>query len=296
MIARTSKLLRFHRAGNSSAIACRFITVVLMACGLLACSPEPETSAQAPQPARADSAPSQPSAKPAARELLATWQSFSYAPPQYAVETLLIYNDFSCTISTQPQHSNNPGQWKRIDDDQLQFSFPNSQNTITASLRQANSIEGKQQPGKAGYLWVTLTDDKKQLFVLAGSPDATMVRESIDGESLWAAGQRQQGLEKLNSALQRGSVWARLRLGWLYATTQEILQPALALKLLLPLRNNRSYTVQTALASAYAANGEFPTAIERATLACSLSNERDRAGCEQRLAGYREQQASTASP
>lgn len=252
---------------------------------LTACAPDSEPTGASPAVASTDNPASASAAtKPT---LLARWQSFSYNPPRYAVETLEIYNDFSCAIASKGQTGATPCHWARADNDQLTISFPKRSDTLSASLRPAKSIKGKQQPGVAGYLVVTLAENKRQIFVLDGSEDAQMVRDAIDGESLWIAGQRQQAVEKLNSALQRGSTYARLRLGWLYASNSDFLQPALALKLLLPLRNNQSYPVQNALAVAYAADGNFPKAIQHATLACALGNSEQQQDCQRRLAKYR---------
>jgi len=265
--------------------------VLTMAACLSACSPEPASI----NPATTNTA-ALPKDDSDNEHLLATWQSFSYNPPQYAVETLLIYNDFSCTITAADRPQKNLCHWQRDANQQLSFSFPNSSAVITARLRPAKSIEGKKQPYTAGYLLANLADSRQQIFVLAGSADADMVREAIDGESLWNAGQRQQGVAKLGSALQLGSTWARLRLGWLHATTQEFLQPALAVQLLFPLRENQSFPVQNALAAAYAANGEYPKAVEHATLACSLTIGEQQANCEQRLTLYRNNQPFVITP
>lgn len=117
-----------------------------------------------------------------------------------------------------------------------------------------------------------------------------MVREAIAGESLWNARQRRQGIARLEESLQRGSTWARLTLGWLHASMQEFLQPDLALKLLLPLREIPSYQVQNALAAAYAANNDYSNAIRHAELACTLTSGEQQTDCEQRLTLYRHKQ------
>lgn len=220
--------------------------------------------------------------------LLAEWHSFSYNPPLYGVEKLLIYDDFSCAVTASSDNSNTPCSWKRVSNDRMILDFPGNKSEVATSLRPALSTEGKKHPETAGYLIIDLSKSHRQLFVLANSEDDRMVQDTVNGERNWNAGNYDAGVKDLRSAQSQGSMYARIRLGWIYATNKEFYLPALALKLLDPLRvNDKNYGVMNALAAAYAANSQYDKAVKTAETACALASAEEKDGCRARLSHYR---------
>ncbi len=231
---------------------------------------------------------------PPAKQLIAEWRSFSYNPPRYAIENLLVYSDFSCEVTVADDDKRRTCAWKRVDGDAMEVVFANK-SRIRARLSAPLSTEGKKKPGTAGYLIADLGDRRKQLFVLAGSDDDKMVRDTVLGEWDWSNGKFKTGVDHLRNAYARGSSYARLRLGWIYATVAEFHLPKVALRLLEPLAVNRNFGTLDALAAAYAANKQFDQAVNTATAACKLAPEAERGGCLQRLEQYRKQQPFVVS-
>jgi len=225
------------------------------------------------------------------KKLLAEWRSFSYSPPRYAVEAVLIYDDFSCVVAEAANKTRSPCSWKRADGDGLLIDFPN-QSKVTAKLNPPLSNAGKKQPDTAGYLVISLDENRRQLFVLAGSEDDKMVVDTVRGENHWEQRRYREAVKELRNALAKGSVYARLRLAWIYSTTTEFHLPAVALKLLHPLRvNNNSYGVVDSFAAAYAANGQFDKAVIAGERACELAPKPEVSACLTRLSGFKAGQA-----
>jgi len=221
------------------------------------------------------------------KKLLAEWRSFSYSPPRYAVEAVLIYDDFSCVVAEAANKTRSPCSWKRSDSDHMQIDFPNH-SKVTAKLNPPLSKAGKKHPGTAGYLVIPLDKTRQQLFVLAGSEDDKMVIDTVRGESNWEKRRYNDAVRELRNALAKGSVYARLRLAWIYSTTKEFHLPVVALKLLHPLRvNDHNYGVMDTFAAAYAANGQYRDAVTAAETACKLAPEPQKPACLQRLASFK---------
>ena len=231
---------------------------------------------------------------PPTKQLIAEWRSFSYNPPRYAIENLLVFSDFSCEVTVANNYSRQNCVWKRVGDDGMEVVFANK-SRVNARLSAPLSTEGKKQPGTAGYLIADLGDKRKQLFVLAGSDDDKMVRDTVLGEWDWSNGKFKTGVDHLRNAYARGSNYARIRLGWIYATVAEFHLPKIALRLLEPLAVNRNFGTLDALAAAYAANKQFDQAVSTATAACKLALEAERDACLRRLEQYRKQQPFVVS-
>lgn len=264
------------------------------------CTDEPEEHQAGIPPAAPDSTPvdsaaTAVAAKPEPR-VLADWRSYSFNPPRYGTERLLIKDDQSCMLLVAADDSQSPCSWQHLEDDRIEISFPASGRSAVARLQGPKSIEGRELARATGYLVVDLDENRRQLFVLSGSPDADMVLETIEGERAWRAGRHGPGIFHLREATDAGSVYARLRLGWIYASSAELGNPGEALRLLEPLQTNQVYNVQNALAAAYAANDRFAEATATAEIACKLADDARRAGCLKRLEQYRAGTPLSATP
>lgn len=114
-----------------------------------------------------------------------------------------------------------------------------------------------------------------------------MVRAIVDGELAWARRDHQGAVRSFRAAVEQGSAYARVRLGWLLVTGEGYRNPALALELLEPLRGVGDYQAQSALAAAYAADGRFAPAVGAAERACAVADQTQQGDCAARLARYR---------
>jgi hypothetical protein len=117
-----------------------------------------------------------------------------------------------------------------------------------------------------------------------------MVEATIEAEQAWNAGKHALAVGKFRHAADQGNLYARMRLGWILATTQEFLDPYAALAMLGTLGEHENYNVVSALAAAHAANGDFAAAVQAATRACEMarSDPPNFEQCTKRLALFRE--------
>lgn len=223
---------------------------------------------------------------PKAQKILAQWQAFSLAPPRYGQETLEVYDDMTCALITA-QGTRQPCQWSRLAGGRMQIKFLTSGAQVTATLQPAQSRAARQQPGTAGYLLIQTDPKRAERFVLASSPDAAMVRNTVTGELAWAQRRYADAIAILKNSVDAGDTYARLRLGWLLATAPGFQDPALALRLLEPFAQRATYDDQNALAAALAANQRFDEAVTVGSKACELAPVPLKSECAARVAGYR---------
>lgn len=236
----------------------------------------------------------QPANKPA-RQLLAQWRSFSYAPPRYAIEVLQVYDDWSCKITTAKGGTGKPCSWKRVPGDRFVIEFPNNTSRLSASLGPPLSIEGKKQSGTASYLSVKLDDKHRQTFVLAGSADEKMVVDTVKAGYEWNQGNHREAIAHYRNAIAGGSTYARITLAWILATMQNFQQPEAAIQLLTPLDPGKNYAVANTLAAAYAANKQYDKAVTTGESACRQAPKQLHKTCMKRLSLYRKNQAFVSS-
>ena len=219
--------------------------------------------------------------------LLADWRSFSYNPPKYGIERLLVYSDHNCTIEMPEQRSTRPCQWERMPNDRLRIVFDSVNSAVAARLLPPLSVAGRKKAGTAAYLVVDLKNGQKQLFVLKDSPDNDMVLDTVKGLLLWRRGNHGQAMQLLRTAFNQGSPYARLQLAFIHAASPEFLQPKTAMKLIEPLMKKRdNFEVMNTAATVLAANGRFKEAVATAKAACRVTPESLRPLCQQRLALY----------
>jgi hypothetical protein len=226
--------------------------------------------------------------------LLASWSAYNYQPPFYSSEELLLYEDGGCALQGPAAEPYPVCRWRSDGENRLELKLGTSAETLvplTGVLADSalNDLPADDAPC---YLHLDFGRGHQRIFVLEGSRDAKMVRTAIEAEHAWTHQQLWKAIGKYQHAVDMGSPYARMRLGWILATTEELLDAQEAVALLEPMKDRDSYHVANALAAAYAAAGDFDTAVAEATRACRLARPRSTVNeeCLSRLYLYRQQQ------
>lgn len=224
--------------------------------------------------------------------LLAQWDSYSFQPPYYGYEKIRMFDDGGCEVSASSGNTVPACRWSSDGKGALQIGVGASDQQLRTlqGVLQGSMLDEAQDRTTGRYLQLDLGEGRNQVFVMADTEDAAMVRTAIEAEQAWNAGQAARAVGKFQHAADQGNLYARMRLGWILATTEEFLDPSAALAMLEPLGEHENYNVVSALAAAHAANGEFDAAVEAATRACEMarSDPPNFEQCTKRLALFRE--------
>ena len=224
--------------------------------------------------------------------LLAQWDSYSFQPPLYAHEKILMFDDGRCEVGASSGETVPACRWDSDGEGALQIGVgaTDQQLRTLTGILQGSMLHDAQDRTTGRYLQIDLGEGRNQVFVMADTGDAAMVQTAIEAEQAWNAGQSARAVGKFQHAADQGNLYARMRLGWILATTKEFLDPPAALATLDPLRQHENYNVVSARAAAHAANGDFAAAVQQATRACEMtrSDPPNFEQCTKRLALFRE--------
>ena len=231
---------------------------------------------------------------PTETKLVGHWHSYSHIPPTYAMDEVLLFNNRTCEIRKNKRPVK-PSfcYWKRTEGLNIEiYAGPSNEQVkkLEGTLQSSRSmIKENSSDARARYMTIKLNDTHRQQFVLGATADAKMVFTEVTAEAELKNKNYQKAVSRYYEAIDLGSVHARIRLGLIHATTKEYLDPAKALELLQPISNRNHYGILTAVAAAYAANGNFEKAIDVATSSCTLVKKNQNAfkQCNQRLEIYK---------
>lgn len=224
--------------------------------------------------------------------VLAQWNSYSFQPPHYAYETIRMFDDGRCEVSASSGETVPACRWNSDGKGALQISVGASDDQLRTlqGVLQGSMLDDAQDRTTGRYLQLNLGEGHNQVFVMADTDDAVMVQTAVEAEQAWNAGQYARAVGKFRHVADQGNLYARMRLGWILATTQEFMDPSAALVMLETLGQHENYNVVSALAAAHAANGDFSAAVQQATRACEMarSDPPNFEQCTKRLALFRE--------
>lgn len=230
---------------------------------------------------------------------VARWDAYNYRPPFYAGDELLIYEDGHCVLLRPAAEPHPFCHWKADRENRFEIRFGSAAEALVTAtgFLAASALADLGADDSPRYLYLDFGQGRARVYVLDGSRDAEMVRMAVEAEQAWTRQEVWKAIGKYQQAVDMGSPYARMRLGWILATTQELLDAHHAIALLEPIKDRSNYHVARALGAAYAAAGDFRSAVEEATRACGLARSQSprHDECLFQLSRYRQRKVYVVS-